>query len=76
MKYIIKIWNNYVYTHCKLFITAFLHIQKIDTIKSMPNESDHAGSGKLEENAKSLQSKLTNLEEQNRDSQEKLENVQ
>ena len=41
----------------------------------MPKESDYAASGKLEENAESLQSKLTNLEEQNRDSQEKLENV-
>ena len=38
----------------------------------MPKESDHAASGKLEEKAKqveSLQSKLKDLEDQNRDLQ-------
>ena len=53
-------------------------IQNASATESMPKESDHTASRKLEEKTKqvdSLQSKLKDVEDQNRDLQEKLESV-
>ena len=62
---------------CNLFILHFC-IQKTSATESIPRESEHAASEKLEEKTKqidSLQSRVKDLEDQNRDLQKKLENV-
>ena len=66
-----------MHTMHNLFILHF-YIQKTSATESIPRESDHAASEKLEEKTKqvdSLQSRLRDLEDQNKDLQKKLENA-